>query len=61
MSEKVNHKDFPNTAKGLQLHYGITGPTWQKWLRPIKDKLRKNAKIYLPCEMKIIIEFLEGQ
>ena len=61
MAEKINYKDYPSSAKELRAFFNVSLPTWSKWLIPIKDKIRINAKVYQPHEVKTIVEFLEGQ
>lgn len=62
MAEIVNYKEYPNTPKELREKFKISSATtWRKWLKPIADKIRVHAKVYQPHEVKIIVEFLEGQ
>lgn len=61
MAESVNYKEYPNTGKELRAKFGVSYSTWYRWLKPIAEKIRPDAKVYQPHELKIIIEFLEGQ
>lgn len=49
---------IPNSVKELRALYQVSRPTWNKWLLPIKDKIRMYAKVYTPHELHEIITLL---
>lgn len=54
---EITHK--PQTRKEIANALGISICTLYKWLQPLKDQLRPNAKILTPGEVKIIYNHLD--
>jgi len=43
------------TKKELRMLYGVSGPTFLKWLNKIPDFNHLDAKVFTPKEVEIII------